>query len=101
MNKYYHILQISPGASKDEIKAAYRKFAKQYHPDINKSPDAQKKFIEITEAYEYLMTHDYQLPGDNFRPFVHGVTTYYYNGGTSSAVDSNGWVFEFGFNVFD
>ncbi len=41
-------------ASKDEIKSAYRKLAKQYHPDLNKSPDAPKKFEEIQEAYDVL-----------------------------------------------
>ena len=47
---YYEVLGISKGASEDEIKKAYRKLAKQYHPDVNKAPDAEAKFKEISEA---------------------------------------------------
>ena len=47
---YYKILGVSKGASKEEVKAAYKKLAKQYHPDLNKSPDAVEKFKEINEA---------------------------------------------------
>lgn len=51
---YYEVLGLSKGASEDEIKKAYRKMAKQYHPDINKAPDAEEKFKEVNEAYEVL-----------------------------------------------
>lgn len=51
---YYEVLGVSKSASKDDIKSAYRKLAKQYHPDLNKSPDAPKKFEEIQEAYDVL-----------------------------------------------
>lgn len=54
MKDYYQILEIPPTDSIDEIKAAYRKLAKKYHPDLNKSPKASTLFIEITEAYEVL-----------------------------------------------
>lgn len=51
---YYEVLGIAKGASDDEIKKAYRKLSKQYHPDINKDPGAEDKFKEIAEAYEIL-----------------------------------------------
>jgi molecular chaperone DnaJ len=56
MNKrdYYEVLGIEKGATAQQIKTAYRKMAKQYHPDRNKEPDAETKFKEVQEAYEVL-----------------------------------------------
>lgn len=51
---YYEILKIDKNATKQEIKSAYRKLAKEYHPDRNKSEDAEDKFKEVQEAYEVL-----------------------------------------------
>lgn len=51
---YYEVLGLSKGASADEIKKAYRKLSKKYHPDLNDAPDAEEKFKEVTEAYEVL-----------------------------------------------
>lgn len=51
---FYQALNVTKGASQDEIKKAYFKLAKQYHPDVNKSPDAKEKFATINEAYETL-----------------------------------------------
>jgi len=51
---YYEILGIPRGASEDEIRAAFRKQARQYHPDVNKAADAEERFKEINEAYGVL-----------------------------------------------
>ena len=51
---YYEILEVSTGSTIIEIKSAYRKLARKYHPDINKSPEAIEIFKEITKAYEIL-----------------------------------------------
>ncbi|XP_010267451.1 PREDICTED: chaperone protein dnaJ A6, chloroplastic [Nelumbo nucifera] len=51
---YYSVLGVSKNASKSEIKSAYRKLARNYHPDVNKEPGAEQKFKEISNAYEVL-----------------------------------------------
>lgn len=51
---YYKILGVSRTATQEEIKKAYRRLARLYHPDVNKSPEAEAKFKEINEAYEVL-----------------------------------------------
>jgi len=57
ISDYYRILGLNQGCSVDEIKKAYRKKAREYHPDINHSANAKDIFISITEAYEFLITN--------------------------------------------
>ncbi|NPA73168.1 MAG: J domain-containing protein [Epsilonproteobacteria bacterium] len=65
----YETLGVKENASSDEIKKAYRRLARKYHPDINKSPDAEEKFKEINAAYEILSDPEkrkqYDMHGDN------------------------------------
>jgi molecular chaperone DnaJ len=63
---FYDVLGIAKSASKDDIKAAYRKLAKQYHPDLNKTPDAEKKFKEVQEAYDILFDEQKRAAYDQF-----------------------------------
>lgn len=63
---YYDILGLGRNASDDEIKGAFRKLARQYHPDVNKDPDAEEKFKEINEAYGVLSDPDKRARYDRF-----------------------------------
>jgi len=63
---FYDILGVGRSASDDEIKAAFRKLARQYHPDVNKEPDAEDKFKEVNEAYGVLSDADKRARYDRF-----------------------------------
>ena len=54
LGKYYKILELDSSANWKQVKDAYRRLSKKYHPDKNKSPDAESQFKKIQEAYEEL-----------------------------------------------
>ena len=66
--EYYDRLGLSKDASQDEIKRAYRKLSKKYHPDINKEPGAEEKYKEILEAYETLSDAQKRAAYDQYGP---------------------------------
>jgi molecular chaperone DnaJ len=64
---YYEVLGVSKNASKDEIKKAYKKLAKKYHPDLNRgNKDAEEKFKEVSEAYAVLSDDEKRAKYDRF-----------------------------------
>ncbi|MDD4855295.1 MAG: DnaJ domain-containing protein, partial [Sulfuricurvum sp.] len=68
----YTTLEIAPGASETEIKKAYRKLARQYHPDVNKDPAAEEKFKEINAAYEVLSDKEKRAKYDQYGDSMFG-----------------------------
>ena len=84
---YYEVLGVSKTATDAEIKSAFRKLAKQYHPDINKEPGAEKKFKEIGEAYAVLSDPNKRKQYDQFGHAA-------FENGAGGAVDSLDLIFQ-------
>ncbi|MBN1200724.1 MAG: molecular chaperone DnaJ [Anaerolineae bacterium] len=63
---YYEVLGVPRNASKDDIRDAFRRLARQYHPDMNNAPDAEERFKEINEAYTVLSDADKRAAYDRF-----------------------------------
>jgi len=82
---FYEVLGVSKSATKDDIKSAYRKLAKQYHPDLNHSPDAPKKFEEVQEAYDVLFDDTKRQQYDQF-----GMAAFQQGQSTGGAGNPNG-----------
>ena len=73
---YYALLGVPRDATEEAIRSAYRKLARQYHPDVNKKPEAEKRFKEINEAHEVLSDPDkrkrYDTVGPEWEQFAQG-----------------------------
>ncbi|NLY39269.1 MAG: molecular chaperone DnaJ [Firmicutes bacterium] len=93
---YYEVLGVERNASLEEIKKAYRRLARQYHPDFNKAPDAELKFKEINEAYEVLSDPQKR---EQYDRFGHQTDFSGFGGGFNGA-DFSGFGFESIFESF-
>ena len=94
---YYEVLGVARGAAPDEIKKAYRRLARKYHPDVSEEADSEAKFKEINEAYEVLA--DEQKRGMYDRFGHAGVSNS--AGGGFSGFDFGGGGFRDPFEIFE
>lgn len=82
MKDYYGLFGIKKSASAEDIKKAYRKLAREFHPDVSDKPDAEEKLKEINEAYEVLKDPNKRQEYDNPNPFTSsGFNPFNYNMG--------------------
>lgn len=95
---YYDVLGVSRDASDAEIKKAYRKLSKKYHPDINKESDAEEKFKEVTEAYEVLSDSQKRAAYDQYG---HAANDPNFGGGFGGGFGGFGSAGAGGFGGFD
>lgn len=95
---YYAILNVDRAASQEDIKRAYRKLARKYHPDVSKEPEAETRFKELNEAYEVLKDPEKRAaydqlgsgwqPGQEFRPPPDWNPGFEFHGGGYTGMDT-------------
>ena len=97
---YYDALGVSRSASTEEIQRAYRRLARQYHPDVNRDPGAEERFKEVSEAYSVLSDPDarrrYDRFGPDFRQIPEGYEDYVGAAGAGGRRPAGGSPFEGG-----
>jgi curved DNA-binding protein len=98
---YYKVLGVERDATQAQIKAAYRKLARKYHPDVSKEPDAEARFKELGEAYEVLKDPEKRTAydqlgkdwkaGQDFRPPPDWNQGFEFHGGGFTSADAAGF----------